>query len=173
MATALDVANYFLAAQDHCERDITNLKLQKLCSYAHAISLALLGKPLFDEPLQAWTLGPVIPSVYRKFAEHGGNIIPDTGLSETFAREPFDDEQKFILELTAANYGWIAPFKLSARSHLDFPGQFGSKKNIPNDGIATAFAGNPAVIKIKQLEEKFVKGEGRISEKEVFDALGA
>jgi len=173
MVTALNVANYFLAAQDQSERDITNLKLQKLCAYAQAMSLVLLDKPLFSEPLEAWRLGPVVCSVYNKFSKYRGEIIPDIGLSEAFAREPFDDEQKFILELTANYYGGYSPSRLSSASHFDFPGEFGSKKIIPHIAIAEAFSDKPHVLKLKQVGEDCYSEQGRVSEKEIFDALEA
>jgi uncharacterized phage-associated protein len=171
MATALEAAQYFLAAQDQNEKDITNLTLQKLCAYAQAMSLTLLGRPLFEEPLEAWRLGPVIPSVYQEFSKYGNRVIPDRGLSETFAREPFDDQQKFILEITANHYGGFSASRLSGRLHAEFPAQFGSKKIIPQDKIFAAFEDNPYVVKMKQLGEECARGEGRVAEKEVFDAL--
>lgn len=33
--------------------------------YAQAMHLAVFGKPLFYEELQAWDYGPVVPEVYK------------------------------------------------------------------------------------------------------------
>lgn len=74
---ARDVANWFLGRIDRPAGDsISNLKLQKLVYYAQAYYLAHHGKPLFDEELQAWTHGPVAPSVYREFKRYGYDSIP-------------------------------------------------------------------------------------------------
>lgn len=58
-------------------------KLQKLLYYAYAWTLALLNDDLenirfklFNDPIQAWVHGPVIPSVYFKYCDHGWDDIP-------------------------------------------------------------------------------------------------
>lgn len=173
MPKAIDVANYFLAAQTP-ENDITNLKLQKLCAYAQAMSLALLGRQLFTEELEAWTHGPVVPSLYWKFEKHNKDPLPSSGLSEKYAREVFDDEQKFILELTKHYYGVLSAWELRERSHRDFPGQFGSKRSIPPTAIQKAFENDPLVRKLKDNVTPchFDPATDKlISEEEVFDAL--
>ena len=66
--SAQDVANWFLAKADYEAGDvITPLKLQKLLYYAQGWTLAILNKNLFEEDFQAWTHGPAIPSIYRKY----------------------------------------------------------------------------------------------------------
>ena len=51
-----DVAQYFLAQMDEDAGDlISNLKLQKLVYYAQGFALALYGRPLFPERIEAWT----------------------------------------------------------------------------------------------------------------------
>lgn len=65
--TALEAANALLAISQADDEYITNLKLQKLLYYAQGWFLADHGRPLFDEPIEAWVRGPVVPSVYRAF----------------------------------------------------------------------------------------------------------
>ena len=172
MARALDVANYFLAALGaDPESDLTNLKLQKLCAYAQAFSLALLGRPLFEERLEAWTHGPVVPTVYEAFKGNGRQVIPDNGMSEQYAREPFDDEQKLVLEIVAKEYGMISAWELRTRSHRDFPGLFGSKQAIPDGDIARQFATMPEIRALRD----YVPAEegGMLTEKEFWNAVSA
>ena len=73
---ALDIANYFVE-QASCEdeSDLTNLKLQKLLYLAQCEYLTKYEKPLFDDPIEAWPLGPVIQHVYDTFKECGGYPI--------------------------------------------------------------------------------------------------
>lgn len=173
MPTATDVANYFLAVQNQ-ENDITNLKLQKLCSYAQALSLALLQRPLFSEALEAWTHGPVVPTLYWQFNTNEKRPIPPVGLSEKYARAPFDDEEKFILELVNSYYGAFSAWELRERSHRDFPGDFGSRLPISNNDILEAFSTDPLVIKMRenQTPVRFdPKKDKLVSEREVWDAL--
>ena len=60
MATVFDVAFYILDKLG----DMSTMKLQKLCYYAQAWSLAWDGFPLFDEEFQAWANGPVCRELY-------------------------------------------------------------------------------------------------------------
>ena len=61
MATVLDVARYIL---DHVG-ETSAWKLQKLCYYAQAWSIAWTEKPLFAEEFEAWRNGPVCPVLFR------------------------------------------------------------------------------------------------------------
>lgn len=69
--TPQHIANFFLSRPKH---DITNLKLNKLIYIAYGWALAL-GTKLFDEPIQAWRFGPVIPTIYYEFKCFGGEKI--------------------------------------------------------------------------------------------------
>ncbi|OQY42717.1 MAG: hypothetical protein B6240_13665 [Desulfobacteraceae bacterium 4572_87] len=62
---------------------ISNLKLQKLVYYAQGFYLALYDEPLFNEPIEAWTHGPVIRELYRSY-----NEIPVV-MGLTFWHPPF------------------------------------------------------------------------------------
>lgn len=58
--TAMDVAAFILKELG----EITTMKLQKLVYYSQAWSLVWDDKPLFDDKIEAWINGPVIPSLY-------------------------------------------------------------------------------------------------------------
>lgn len=73
--TADAVANYFLMLADRDEKPLDPMKLQKLVYFAHGWHLALTGKPLISEPVQAWSYGPVIYSIYREFRNYGDQHI--------------------------------------------------------------------------------------------------
>ncbi len=158
MATVFNVASYFLAVQDVEEGDITNLKLQKLCSYAQAVCLMLLDRPLFNEYIQAWKHGPVIPELYEKYKSLGKTILPtDNALSEHYAKQPFDDEEKFILEFTNAHYGAVAAWDLREMSHTDFNANFGSNQVIDESSIRESFSNNPIILKQKEEDKRIAE----------------
>lgn len=72
MAKAIDAADYIIQAAKHDGvNNMTNMKLNKVLYYAQAISLQKYGHPLFEDPINAWTLGPVVPHVYYAFNEGG------------------------------------------------------------------------------------------------------
>src|SRR5271170_6235706 len=59
---AHDVAAYIL---QKCG-PMTAMKLQKLVYYCQAWSLVWDESPLFNEPIEAWANGPVVPSLFSK-----------------------------------------------------------------------------------------------------------
>ncbi|MBY0544082.1 MAG: DUF4065 domain-containing protein [Gammaproteobacteria bacterium] len=61
------VANYFVCLGKQEKVSISVLKLVKLVHMAHGWHLALCDEPLLDEAVEAWTFGPMIPSVYHTF----------------------------------------------------------------------------------------------------------
>lgn len=78
---ANDIAAWFIntanktAVDNNVYEGITNLKLQKIVFLAQAAYLAIKNKPLFDDKIQAWQYGPVIPSLYNSYKEYSRNPI--------------------------------------------------------------------------------------------------
>lgn len=73
--TASDVAKSFIASFQKKDAEISNLKLQKLLYYAQGWHLALYGQPLFQDAIQAWVHGPVVPYVFREYKEYAWRPI--------------------------------------------------------------------------------------------------
>ena len=69
------VANFLLELAAAQSEQLTPMKLQKLVYYAHGWCLALTGKPLINEAVQAWSFGPVVRSLYDEFRDFGANPI--------------------------------------------------------------------------------------------------
>ena len=65
--TPRHIANYMLERAEQEGRPISNMKLQKLVYIAYGWALAVLDRKLFEEPIQAWQHGPVVPSLYHEF----------------------------------------------------------------------------------------------------------
>jgi uncharacterized phage-associated protein len=118
--TAHDVADYFLASVDEDTGDnLSNLKLQKLVYYAQGFHLALNdGRPLFDDPIEAWTHGPVVPSLYRRYKHHGSGAIPKP---ESFDPSKIDPSTREVLDEVATVYGQFSASKLWAMTHEEPP----------------------------------------------------
>lgn len=149
MAEALDVASYFLATLGNDpENDLTQLKLQKLCAYAQGYCLALTGKPLFNENIEAWKHGPVIPSLYRQFKAYGRKPVYGVAIGRAEARKPFADDQLLALDIVEHGHGGMSAMQLRQKSHRDFPGIFGSRAIIDKRDITDAFGRDPFVKKL-------------------------
>ena len=101
--TAQTVADYFLTLGDPEVGDgISNMKIQKLLYYAQGIHLAIANEPLFDDPIEAWRFGPVVPDVYHRFKTHGFESVP---VPQDFDATVFSADQRSILDEVNEAYG--------------------------------------------------------------------
>ena len=119
MITCHDVADYFLAQQDEDSGDtISNLKLQKLVYYAQGFHLAIFDSPLFNEPIEAWTHGPVVPELYQRFKSFGSGAI--TPVSDT-ALSQFDEEKTSFLDEVYSIFNQYSGWTLRNMTHEEAP----------------------------------------------------
>src|SRR5690606_24176720 len=65
--TPAHIANYFLWKAKKENIELTAMKLIKLVYVAYGWYLAFKDEKLFDERIEAWRYGPVIPSLYHEF----------------------------------------------------------------------------------------------------------
>ncbi len=70
--TPSHIANFFLSKKGH---KITNLKLNKIVYISLGYSLHYRNRDLFEEDIEAWKYGPVIPSLYHEFKVFGSGVI--------------------------------------------------------------------------------------------------
>lgn len=99
---------------------ISNLKLQKLLYYAQAWYLVNFTVPLFDDLIEAWDFGPVIPNVYHEYKRFGCDPIKyhdEAGKEE----KQFSKEQlEFLVEFYDVYIG-IPAHTLVSISHNEKP----------------------------------------------------
>lgn len=120
MNTAVEIANYFLTLVDSESGDsLTNLKLQKLVYYAQGFHLAITGQPLFEDSIEAWEHGPVVPTLYHSFKQHGSEPIPSPEEGIDPAR--YSTETKEILDDVFDVYGQFSAWKLRNMTHQEPP----------------------------------------------------
>jgi uncharacterized phage-associated protein len=115
---ALDIANKILAKSSQSDSDelISNMKLQKLLYYMQGFYLAYFDKPLFDEEIEAWMYGPVVPSVYENFKSFGNAGI--SYLDEVVTLEP--KEESLFNEVYKV-FGAYSAIGLMDRTHSEKP----------------------------------------------------
>lgn len=108
--------------QEEIETGISKLKLQKLLYYCQGYHLAVYGKPMFEDEIQAWQHGPVIPSVYQEFKRIGGNFIPakENMLNEK-EKEAISQEKREIIEDVFDLLGHYDAWKLRNKTHEEAP----------------------------------------------------
>lgn len=74
---AKDIAKILINKCYELNRDITNLKLQKLLYFAQGFyTKENDGNFLFVDDFQAWAHGPVIPEVYRQYKDNMWFTLP-------------------------------------------------------------------------------------------------
>lgn len=112
MASAHDVAAYILKQRG----PMTAMKLQKLVYYSQAWSLVWDDEPLFDEIIEAWANGPVVPALY---ALHRGMFcVQDWPYGNLNALEQY---QRDTVDRVVEHYGQLAPHELSDLTHKEPP----------------------------------------------------
>ena len=114
MTSIYDVAKYILNKLGA----IDSYKLQKLCYYTKAWSLALGEGSLFPEKFEAWVHGPVSRELFQ---EHKGAFrIHSLGFHKGNARN-ISEEQKDVIEATLVFMGGMSGKDLEKRTHDEDP----------------------------------------------------
>ena len=114
MASIFDVAAYILE-KTGC---ISTWKLQKLCYYSQAWSLAWTEKELFPEDFEAWSNGPVCHELFR--AHKGLFMIERKDLSLGNSSN-LTAEEKDTIDVVLKDYGNMSPYELRELSHSENP----------------------------------------------------
>ncbi|MBQ8606869.1 MAG: DUF4065 domain-containing protein, partial [Bacteroidaceae bacterium] len=116
---ALEIANKLLAKSTDYDAGelMSNMKLQKMLYYQQGYHLAAFGSPLFDEEIEAWMYGPVVPSVYEHFRSHGaGGIAPETSDIITLS-----EEEEFLFNDVFEAYIDFSAYGLMNKTHGEMP----------------------------------------------------
>jgi uncharacterized phage-associated protein len=135
------------------------MKIQKLAYYAHAWSLAVRDKPLFDEDIEAWPWGPVVRNLYFSFRKFGRDpirepateprrvgpgwldvrfVVPSVtdGPDRDFVRAVWDSHKALTgIQLSNATHAPGEPWTIIR----DLYGSLEGKPTIPNDLIRSTF----------------------------------
>ncbi|MBY0431807.1 MAG: DUF4065 domain-containing protein [Rhodospirillales bacterium] len=87
--------------------------------YAQGFHVAIAGDALFDEHIEAWAHGPVVPALYHEFKRHGRNAIP---APEAFnAATVFTAAQLDLLEEVYEVFGQYSAWRLREMTHQEQP----------------------------------------------------
>lgn len=118
MSTAQKVSEYIVSyfsniATNPIEGDLTNLKLQKLLFYTQVFAIKRTGNVLFDDAIEAWDYGPVVPDVYREYKSYGRNVLDI--LNPNLLFEPAD--KKIIIDEVIKDKGRFTGITLMEMTH--------------------------------------------------------
>lgn len=96
MYSVMDVARYVINYSNEKGYKITNLKLQKLLYFIQAIFLTNKDYQCFEERIEAWDYGPVVPDVYKEFKKYGSSSIPTISSYSVFNEETWKIEEHTV-----------------------------------------------------------------------------
>ena len=147
MMTCKQIADYFLTLFDNDEDGelLSNLKLQKLVYYAQGTYLAKYDELLFEDAIEAWAYGYVIPSLYQEFKKHGASALP---APDNFEYSNYPKEMQDVLDEVYLNYGQYSAWRLSQLNHEE------SLWKEYKDGK------NDSVIPVEEIKSFFKKKHG-------------
>ena len=111
---AQTVADDILKLAKRRDMALTPMQLMKLVYIAYGWYLAMHNEKLFDDRIEAWKYGPVIPSLYHATKRFGGNIIPHSLIANSPVS--YRDLETF-LDSIVQNYGHFSGIALSNLTH--------------------------------------------------------
>lgn len=112
MCKVLDLSKYIIGLIE-----VDNLKLQKLLYYCQGIHLARVDEALFKDRIEAWTYGPVVPTVYRKYKKYGLKTIKE----DIKDKIKFTDKELETIDMVLAYYGSFSGLELVGKTHSETP----------------------------------------------------
>lgn len=122
MPKAIDIACHILNELG----PMTTMKLQKLVYYCQAWSLVWDDKPLFNDPIEAWANGPVVPNLYE--AHRGKFKLGSGDLGNTCKK--LNSTQIATIEAVLKFYGKKTSQWLSDLTHQEGPWR-NARKGVP------------------------------------------
>ncbi|MDR0810620.1 MAG: DUF4065 domain-containing protein [Gemmobacter sp.] len=115
MYDARQIANWFVLRARKDGRKLSIMQLLKLVYIAHGWHLEMRKSPLFNNRIEAWQYGPVIPDVYSAFRRQGINVDTATQAVPAIDMAPADNG---LMEDVWNIYGKLPAFRLSELTHV-------------------------------------------------------
>ncbi len=110
---ALDLANYIVSKCIQDEYPISNLQLQKIMFFIQKDFLQNDLGPAFDERIEAWQFGPVVPIAYYKYRSFGG--MPITIEDDNYNQIPAELKKQIDKIITEKRI--LPPWDLVDKTH--------------------------------------------------------
>lgn len=114
MYDAITIADEILKIAKSQGKTLTPLQLMKLVYISYGWGLAILDKQLFQNRIEAWKFGPVIPDLYQATKHFGKETIP---LASIDINSNVDSETESLLNGVFKQYGKHSGVYLSGLTH--------------------------------------------------------
>lgn len=161
IVTSTLVARKFIEQANGGDPLLTPLKLMKLVYIAQGWHLAVHGKALIDEDVQAWENGPVFPELYIAIEKYGTDRVKKVPLSfyeilliEEGKLGEVNEESSEIIEAVSEEYWDKSGQQLSGLTHM--PGTPWHDTCEKHDGYRTG----PVILR-SLIQEYYSSMQGR------------
>lgn len=123
MKSARKIAEWFINrnrkdAGECPDNFLTHMQLQKFLYYAQGYFLGCYGVLLFQEEIQAWPYGPVVPNVYNLYKKNKGKAIDEVYECRD---EDFTAEELRAMNIVYDKYSCYSGTQLSNMTHKEMP----------------------------------------------------
>ena len=117
MYAAMDIDKYIINKCIELNRPISNLQLQKILYYVQGGYIkATKGDKLFDEDLEAWAYGPVVPGVYYKF-----NKYSSSNINSEYDSPYLNEKIREIVDPIIEEKSLLSAWNLVEKTHKETP----------------------------------------------------
>lgn len=160
--SAIDIAKKIVCKTDVLHGDtISNLKLQKLLYFMQGFHLAWFGAPLFNERMEAWTYGPVVPVVFQEFKRYKQRAINPERYSDSLV---LSGEEQQLFDRVYSEYNRFSAVTLMNMTHTEGPWKnHGIGDEITNEELRTFFltlsfpTGGDSQVRSRQFDEQYMQ----------------
>ena len=98
--------------------ELTNLRLQKILYFLQLLFLDKIGKPCFNNRMEAWDLGPVVPDAYHHYKKYGAQFIPGERTADIYE---IDEDDKKLIAFVVRALSKYSTFQLVDITHEQKP----------------------------------------------------
>ena len=115
MGKALVIAKYIINKCFQEDSPITNLRLQKILYFVQVEAYKKCNGPAFEEEIEAWQFGPVVPVVYYEYCNYAG--MPILECYNTI--ENIDDDIRKVIDFVINKYAKYSVWDLVNITHAN------------------------------------------------------
>ena len=124
--SAIDTAKLALALLKNSDDDIveytSRLKLLKLLYYIQGYHLAMFNAPLFNDKMEAWLHGPVVPSVYKWVKDMTDEKLQNQAMNdEQMGALNLHPQQTKLISEVLSIYNKYSAYGLRDKTHTEMP----------------------------------------------------
>lgn len=129
---------------------VTQMKVMKLLYYVQGISLAICGRPAFDDDIVAWKYGPAVPSVHEKY--RGYVELPAIESDDRRVRKDLEDVQRikplfYIVNSVNNKYGRLTAINLMLQTHEEAPWRHTPQSHVISKDVIKEYFRNHVVTR--------------------------